>query len=131
MSGGVVNSHILTIHNLPCEQIGTKNMNFVVFMTFLVLNLSRGSNGAGRGRRMGSSSLSCMVLSYSIPTSPRMTEKTFSPHPSPLGPHEALSHHEKLYFLLICPIVSRIFFNETYFINKNILEIITKFIPSN
>ena len=53
MSGGVVNSHILTIHNLPCEQIGTKNTNFVVFMTFLVLNLSRGSNGAGWGGAEG------------------------------------------------------------------------------
>ena len=29
----------------------------------------------------------------------------------------------KIYFLLICPIASTIFFNETFFINKNIPEI--------
>ena len=88
-------------------------------------------NGAGRGRRMGSSSLARMVLSCPIPVSPRMMGNTFSPHPHPLGPREAPSHPVKLYFLLICPTTSTIFFNETYLINKNILKITTKFIPSN
>ena len=66
------------------------------------------------------------------PAPPCMTGKTFSPHPRPLGPREVLPHPVKLYFLLICPTTSTIFFfNEIYFINKNILEIKTKFIPSN
>ena len=54
-------------------------------------------------------------------------------HPisAPLGPHETPSHPVKFYFLLIYLTTSTIFFNETYFINKNILEITTKFIPSN
>ena len=46
----------------------------------------------------------------------------------PLG---ASPHPVKVYFLLICPTISTIFFNEIYFINKNILEITTKFILSN
>ena len=62
---------------------------------------------------------------------PHMMGKNFPPHPCSLGPHEILSHLIKLYFLLIFPITSTIFFKETYFINKNILEITTKFIPSN
>ena len=91
----------------------------VVFLVFGVLN------------RMGSSSTPCMILSCPIPAPPRMTGNTFSPHSRPLGPHEASPHPVKLYFLLICLTTSTIFFNETYFINKNILEITTKFIPSN
>ena len=88
-------------------------------------------NGVGRGRRMGSSSPPYMVLSYPIPSQTRMSGKTFSSHPRPLGPRETPSHLVKLYFLIICPTTSTIFFNETYFIDKNILEITTKFIPSN
>ena len=88
-------------------------------------------NGARRGRRMGSSSPPRMVLSCPILAPPRMTGKTFPPHPRPLGPREAPPHSIKLYFLIICPTTSTIFFNETYFIDKNILEITTKFIPSN
>ena len=34
--------------------------------------------------------------------------ETFSPHPRPLGHPEALPHLVKLYFLLICPIISTI-----------------------
>ena len=52
-------------------------------------------------------------------------------YPRSLGPREVPSHCIKLYFLLIYPTTSTIFFNETYFINKNIPEITTKFIPSN
>ena len=88
-------------------------------------------NGVERGRRMGSSSPPCMVLSYLISSRTCMTGKTFSSHPRPLGPREIPPHLVKLYFLLICPTTSTIFFNETYFIDKNILEITTKFIPSN
>ena len=66
------------------------------------------------------------------PRSAHMMGKTFSPHLRPLGPCEAPPHLIKLYFLLICSTTSTIFFfNETYFINKNILEITTKFIQSN
>ena len=38
----------------------------------------------------------------------RMTRKTLSPHPHPLGPRRP--HPIKLYFLLICPTTSTIFF---------------------
>ena len=70
---------------------------------------ARDGNGAGQCRRMGSSSPSCMVLSYPISPSPCMMGKTFSLHPHPLGPHEAQPHSVKLYFLLIYPTTSTIF----------------------
>ena len=38
-----------------------------------------------KGRRMGFSSPARIVLSYPIPTLPRMTGNTFSPHPRPWG----------------------------------------------
>ena len=69
----------------------------------------RDDNGAGWGQRMGSSSPPCMVLSCPISAPLRMTRKTFSSHPCPLGPREALPHLVKLYFLLICPTISTIF----------------------
>ena len=69
----------------------------------------RDGNGARRGQRMGSSSPPRMVLSCPIPTSPRMTGNTFSPHPHPLGPHEASPRPVKLYFFLILPTTSTIF----------------------
>ena len=98
----------------------------------LNLNLqNRDGNGSRWGWRMGSSSPPRMVLSCPISASPRMTRKTFSPHPCPLGPREAPPYPVKLYFLLICPTTNTIFFNETYFINKNILTITTKFISLN
>ena len=53
------------------------------------------------------------------------------PHLRLLGPCEVLSHFVKLDFLLICLTISTHFFNKTYFINKNIFEITTKFIQSN
>ena len=57
-------------------------------------------------------------------------ENFVTPSP-PLGPHEALTYFVKLYFLLIFLTTITIFFNKTYFINKNIFEITTKFISSN
>ena len=66
-------------------------------------------NGAGWGRRMGSSSPPCIILFCSILTLSRMTGNTFSPHPCLLGPHETPSYLVKLYFLLICPTTSTIF----------------------
>ena len=69
----------------------------------------RDGNGAGRGRRMRSFSPPRMVLSCPIPTQPRMTRNTFSPHSCPLGPHEAPPHPVKIYFLLIFPTTSTIF----------------------
>ena len=111
------------------------NVIFIYFFFFfwgnVIIIYFRDGNGVGWSQRMGSSSPPRMVLSYPIPALPHMTGKTFSPHSRPLGPREALSHPIKLYFLLICPTTSTVFFNETYFINKNILEITTKFIPSN
>ena len=104
-----------------------------IYITFFITITipTRDGNGAGRGQRMGSSSPPRMVLFYFIPVPARMTRKTFSPHPCLLGPSEASPHLVKLYFLLICPTISTIFFNETYFIYKSILEITTKFIPLN
>ena len=55
----------------------------------------------------------------------------FLPHPCPFGPCKAPPHPIKLYFLMIYPQLLQFFFNKTCFINKNILEIINKFIPSN
>ena len=46
---------------------------------------------------------------YLAPSPPRMTGNTFSPHPRPVGPHEAPPHPVKLYFLLICLTTSTIF----------------------
>ena len=59
----------------------------------------------------GSSSPPRMVLSCLIPAPPRMTGKTFSLHPRPLGPREAPvpSRPVKLYFLLIYPTTNTIF----------------------
>ena len=58
---------------------------------------------------------------------PRPTWFCLAPSP----PLKVPSHPVKLYFLLICPYNKYNFFNETNFINKNILEITTKFILSN
>ena len=69
----------------------------------------RDGNGVGWGQRMGSSSPPRMVLSCPISAPLRMTRKTFSSHPCPLGPREALPHPVKLYFLLICPTIRTIF----------------------
>ena len=63
-------------------------------------------------------------------SAPHNMENFVTPSP-PLGPHEALTYLVKLYFLLIFLTTITIFFNKTYFINKNILEITTKFILSN
>ena len=58
---------------------------------------SRDGNGAGWGRRKGSS----------FP--PRMTGKILLPHPRPLGPCKTPPHLVKLYFLLICLTTSKFF----------------------
>ena len=83
------------------------------------------------GAKDGSLPPPLMVLSCPIPAPPNITRKIFLPHPHPLGPCKALPYPVKLYFLLICLTTITIFFNKTYFINKNILEITTKFISSN
>ena len=66
-----------------------------------------------------------------VPAPLRMTGNTFSPHPCPLGSHEAQPHPVKLYFLLIFPTTSTIFLMKPISLIKNILEITTKFISSN
>ena len=48
-------------------------------------------------------------LPHPCPAPPRMTGKISLPHPRLLGPREASPHFIKLYFLLICVIVSIIF----------------------
>ena len=97
--------------------------------------VDRDGNGAGRGRRMRSSPPPRMDFSCPIPALPRMTEKIFCPIPAPSGPaktREAPPYTVKLYFLLIFPTTITIFSNKiTCFNNKNILEIINKFILSN
>ena len=77
----------------------------------------------GRGQRIGSLSPSRMVLSYPIPALPRMTGKTFSPHPRPLGPREASPHPVKLYFLLIFPTTRTIFLMEPISLIKIYLKL--------
>ena len=71
-----------------------------------------------------------IVLPHPRPT-PHDGENFLTPS-LPLRALRSLAPPPKtLLFLLICPTISTIFFNETYFINKNILKITTKFIPSN
>ena len=88
-------------------------------------------NGAGWGRRMGSSSPPRMVLSYPIPVPSRMSGNTFSPHPRPLGPREAPPCPVKLYFLLICPTTSTIFFMKLISLIKIYLKLQIYPIKSN
>ena len=126
---GIYSLEIISI----CLLLSTfvKNKDKFVFLLHFYISL-RDSNGEMWGQRMGSSSPPHMVLFCPIPAPPHMIEKTFSPHPHPLEPCKGLSHLIKLYFLLICLTTSTIFFLiKTYFVNKNILEITTKFILSN
>ena len=88
---------------------------------------NRDGNGVGRGRRLGSSFLPPMVLSCLIPAS-HDEENFLTPSP-PLGTPQA-SPHKTLLFVNLSYDQYK-FFHETYFINKNILEITTKFIQSN
>ena len=67
-----------------------------------------------------------IVLPHPRPT-PHDGENFLTPS-LPLRALRSLAPPPKtLLFLLICPTISTNFFNETYFINKNILEITTKF----
>ena len=52
-------------------------------------------------------------------------------HPRPLGLSKPLPHPIKLYFLLISHNYYNCFFKKNLFVNKNILKITNKFIPSN
>ena len=94
----------------------------------IVAPFTKDDNGVGRGGRMGifipASHDFVLLHPYPAPHD----GKNFL---TPFLPLKAPSHLVKLYFLLIFPTTSTIFINETYFINKNILEIITKFISSN
>ena len=69
---------------------------------------TRDGNGTGRGG-------AGLMDGVFVPTPPRMTGKTFSPHPRPLEPRKTSPHPRKTLL----------------FVNKNIIEIITKFILSN
>ena len=72
-------------------------------------DIVRDGSEAGQDRRMRYLSPPSMVLFCPIPTLPYMTGKIFLPHSRPLGPREAPPVPIKLYFLLICPIISTIF----------------------
>ena len=61
---------------------------------------------------------------------PHDGENFFTPSPPLEALRSPASSHKTLLFVNLLT-TSTIFFNETYFINKNILEITTKFIPSN
>ena len=67
---------------------------------------------------------------YPIPASPRMTGKFYYPIPAPCGPRSPTLPRKTL-FLVNLPTTVAIVFNKTCFVNKNILEIKNKFIPSN
>ena len=62
---------------------------------------------------------------------PHMTEKIFLPHPHILGPRKTPSPCCKTLLFVNLPITITIVFNQTCFVNKNILEITNKFILSN
>ena len=62
---------------------------------------------------------------------PHMTEKIFLPHPRILGPRKTPSPSCKTLLFVNLPITITIVFNQTCFVNKNILEITNKFILSN
>ena len=62
---------------------------------------------------------------------PHMTEKIFLPHPRILGPRKTPSPSCKTLLFVNLPITITIVFNQTGFVNKNILEITNKFILSN
>ena len=98
--------HLIFFFN--CFWLWTNSILLIIEKTFEI-DGDRDDNGVVRGQRMGFSSLLRMVLFCPLPAPPRMTEKTFSPHPRPLGPREAPSHPVELYFLLVCPTTSTIF----------------------
>ena len=101
------------------------NFHYSKLKFFLVFSkdITRDGNGAGRGRRMGSSSPPRMVLSCPISAPLRMTRKTFSSHPCPLGPREALPHFIKLYFLLIFITIITIFLTKPISLIKIYLKL--------
>ena len=68
-------------------------------------------------------------LGFVLPN-PCMMGKIFLTHPCPLGPCKALSQPVTLLLVNLSTTIT-IVFNKIYFINKNILEITNKFIPSN
>ena len=90
--------------------------------------------GVRWGFKMGSSFLSRMVFSCSIIASSRPIlhdGKNFPTPSPPLGALRSPTSLRKTLLFVNLPYNYYNFSNETYFINKNILEITTKFIPSN
>ena len=83
----------------------------------------------GWGPRMRSSFLSHMILF--CPILALYNGKNFLTPSPPLGALQSSSLPRKTLLFLNLSYNQYNFFNETYFINKNILEITTKFIPSN
>ena len=93
------------------------------------LPVNRDGNAAGGGRKMGSSFPPRMVLSYPIPT--QHDGENFLTPSLPLGAPQSPTPPRKTLLFVNLSYNQYNFFNETYFINKNILKIIIKFIPSN
>ena len=123
--------HQNSIYYLP--KLGRNTFFFFgcAFVSFFIMVMVRMAMGWDRTKGWG-----LHPLSYPIPTLPRIMGKIFLPHAS-LSPRALWSptpsrktllfvnfpHNYNIYIYIY------IYFNETYFINKNILEITTKFIP--
>ena len=66
----------LDLGGLLCSELTPYSKNVILLQ-------NRDGNGAGRGRRMGSSPLPRMDFSCPIPAPPRMTGKISCPIPAP------------------------------------------------
>ena len=95
------------------------------FVSFFIMVMVRMAIGWGRTKGWSSS----FVLSHPYPTL-HIGKNFLAPSPL-LGALQRPAPPRKILFFVNFPYNQYTFFNETYFINKNILEITTKFIPSN
>ena len=100
-----INHFLFITHNRPLQYIVKLYCVHTIVEILIVYEVidCRDGNGVGRVQRMRFLPLSCIILFYPIPAPSRMMGKIFLSHPYPLGPHKALPHPVKLYFLLICP----------------------------
>ena len=95
-------------------------------------HLKKGWQWGGVGPKDGVFALASHEFFLPHPRPAPHDRENFLPHLCPLRPCAAPFHPVKLYFLLIFPTTITIFLNKmTCFNNKNILEIINKFILSN
>ena len=103
-----------------CGRLG--RLNILRHIENMVCLVQQDGNGVGRGRRMGSSSPPRMVLS--CPPRPTSHDGKYFLTPSLLleASRSPAPPCKTLLFVSL-PYNQYNFFNETYFINKNILEI--------